>query len=390
MIRSLEKKYISNNRSGKWVQNLSGEMAYKSFYPVPLPPIPALSLDEYTLNLVIEAHRSIAYLEGLAVRIPSLALFVSMYVRKEALLSSQIEGTQATLEDILDPEAYTNANRDVVDVVNYVRATEFTVDRLKKLPLCNRLIREIHSVLMEGVRGQEKFPGEFRTSQNWIGGAGSTLKNARYIPPNPDDMQEAISDLEKYLNDENDATDPLIKAALMHYQFETIHPFLDGNGRIGRLMIMLFLMENRVLSIPSMYISYFLKRNRTEYYDRMSEVRRRGDYEQWVRFFLEAVLESANDAAQAIDELARLHDDNLEKISAIKRNDTLKKLFYYLEKNPIIEIGKTAKDLEVSYNAITGAVKKMCTEGILVEASKQGRTRLFHYEAYLTILRKDT
>lgn len=390
MIRSLEKKYISNNRSGKWVQNLSGEMAYKSFYPAPLPPIPALSLDEYTLNLVIEAHRSIAYLEGLAVRIPSLALFVSMYVRKEALLSSQIEGTQATLEDILDPEAYTNANRDVVDVVNYVRATEFAVERLKKLPLCNRLIREIHSVLMEGVRGEEKSPGEFRTSQNWIGGAGSTLKNARYIPPNPDDMQEAISDLEKYLNDENDATDPLIKAALMHYQFETIHPFLDGNGRVGRLMIMLFLMENKVLSIPSMYISYFLKRNRTEYYDRMSEVRRRGDYEQWVRFFLEAVLESANDAAQAIDELARLHDDNLEKISAIKRNDTLKKLFYYLEKNPIIEIGKTAKDLDVSYNAITGAVKKMCTEGILVEASKQGRTRLFHYEAYLTILRKDT
>lgn len=390
MIRSLEKKYISNNRSGKWVQNLSGEMAYKSFYPAPLPPIPALSLDEYTLNLVIEAHRSIAYLEGLAVRIPSLALFVSMYVRKEALLSSQIEGTQATLEDILDPEAYTNANRDVVDVVNYVRATEFAVERLKKLPLCNRLIREIHSVLMEGVRGQEKSPGEFRTSQNWIGGAGSTLKNARYIPPNPDDMQEAISDLEKYLNDENDATDPLIKAALMHYQFETIHPFLDGNGRVGRLMIMLFLMENKVMSIPSMYISYFLKRNRTEYYDRMSEVRRRGDYEQWVRFFLEAVLESANDAAQAIDELARLHDDNLKKISAIKRNDTLKKLFYYLEKNPIIEIGKTAKDLEVSYNAITGAVKKMCTEGILVEASKQGRTRLFHYEAYLTILRKDT
>lgn len=166
MIRSLEKKYISNNRSGKWVQNLSGEMAYKSFYPAPLPPIPALSLDEYTLNLVIEAHRSIAYLEGLAVRIPSLALFVSMYVRKEALLSSQIEGTQATLEDILDPEAYTNANRDVVDVVNYVRATEFAVERLKKLPLCNRLIREIHSVLMEGVRGQEKSPGEFRTSQN--------------------------------------------------------------------------------------------------------------------------------------------------------------------------------------------------------------------------------
>lgn len=390
MLKSLVTKPLSSNRSGRWVQNLSGNMAYNSFCPAPLPPVPALSLDEYTLNLVIEAHRSIAYLEGLSARIPSLPLFVSMYVRKEALLSSQIEGTQATLEDILDPDVYTNANRDVIDVVNYVKATEFAIERLKKLPLCNRLIREIHAVLMEGVRGQEKSPGEFRTSQNWIGGVGSTLRNARYVPPNPDDMKQAISDLEQYLNNVDDTTDILIKTALMHYQFETIHPFLDGNGRVGRLMITLFFMENSVLSVPSIYISYFLKRNRTEYYDRMSEVRRRGDYEQWVRFFLEAVQESARDAAEAIDELAALHDKNIERIAGIKRNSTLLQLFNYLEKNPIIEIRKTASDLGMAYNTVSNAVNRLCSEGLLVEGGKQGRTKLFYYEEYLSILRKDT
>ena len=236
-----------------------------------------------------------------------MALFVSMYVRKEALMSSQIEGTQATLEDIFDPMIEKNTNRNVADVVNYIKATEYAVKRLNTLPLCNRLIKETHAILMEDVRGQEKSPGEFRRSQNWIGGQGSTLKNARYIPPNPEDMNSAMSDLEKYMNSE-DGLDFLIRAALIHYQFETIHPFLDGNGRVGRLLITLFLMEKKVLTTPALYISYFLKKNRVEYYDRMTEVRLKGNYEQWIRFFLLAINESAQDAIAAIDEITALQD----------------------------------------------------------------------------------
>lgn len=318
-------------------------MAYQSFVPSPLPPNPPIDMTEDLISLLIKANSRLAVLESVATRIPNVELFVSMYVRKEALMSSQIEGTQATLEDVLDPLIEANANRNVADVVNYIKATEFAVRRLKELPLCNRLIKETHEVLMTGVRGQEKNPGEFRRSQNWIGGQGSTLKNARYIPPSPEDMVEAMSDLEKYINVE-DEIDTLIRAALIHYQFETIHPFLDGNGRIGRLLITLFLMEQQVLSTPALYISYFLKKNRIEYYDRMTEVRTKGNYEQWVKFFLQALIESAEDAIAAIDELVALHGANADKISRMGRSSKNAMLvFHYLETNPIIEIGKTAE-----------------------------------------------
>lgn len=284
------------NRAGTLKTNLSGEAAYKSFLPSPLPPNPPIELDAEAVSLLVSANKQLAVLESISARIPSINLFVSMYVRKEALMSSQIEGTQATLEDVLDPMIDENANRNVADVINYIKATEFAVKKLSELPLCNRLIKETHAMLMEGVRGQERSPGEFRYSQNWIGGQGSTLKNARYIPPNTEDMTHAMSDLEKYINADDDDLDILIRSALIHYQFETIHPFLDGNGRIGRLLITLFLMEKGLLATPVLYISYFLKKNRIEYYDRLTEVRNKGNYEQWVKFFLQAVLESAEDA----------------------------------------------------------------------------------------------
>ena len=378
------------NRSGKWKNNLYGEMSYKSFMPAALPPVPAVELDTEGLQLVIKANKKLAYLEGLASKIPSLPLFVSMYVRKEALLSSQIEGTQATLEDVLNPAVESNSNRNVEDVVNYIKAAEFALKRLEELPLCNRLTKETHAVLMSGVRGQEKSPGEFRISQNWIGGAGSTLKNARYIPPSPEDMVICMSDLEKYMNAEDDETDPLIKAGLMHYQFETIHPFLDGNGRVGRLLIILFLLQHKVLSTPALYISYFLKINRIEYYDRMSEVRRKGDYEQWVKFFLQAIYESAEDAILTINQLSELHDENIAKLSEISRNQNLLLLFEYLEKNPIIEIKKTSSEIGVAYNTVSKAVKTFIDSEILEENKKKGRARTFSYERYLEILRRDT
>jgi len=379
-----------SDRAGILKTNLTGEMAYPSFVPSPLPPNPPLDLDSEIVELLLKASLQIALLEGLAVRIPSVNLFISMYVRKEALMSSQIEGTQATLEDILDPQLDVNANRNVAEVINYIKATEYAIARMKELPLCNRLIKETHAVLMEGVRGQEKRPGEFRQTQNWIGGEGSALKNARYIPPAPADMLNGMSDLEKYIN-ADDTLDVLIRAGLIHYQFESLHPFLDGNGRMGRLLITLFLMQKGVLSTPALYISYFLKRNRIEYYDRLSEVRSKGNYEQWIKFFLRAVAESAEDAVAAIDKLTALHEGNMAVIDAMGRSSkTLRRLLAYLEENPIIEIQKTAESLGTTFMTISGAVKRLLDAGILVQSSGERRNRAFSYEAYLRILREGT
>ena len=380
-----------HNRAGAFVSNLTGEMAYPSFRPAPLPPNPPIALSGELVAKLVDANKKLAALDGLSARIPNMDLFVSMYVRKEALLSSQIEGTQCTLDDILNPLMEENTNRNVSDVVNYIKATEFALNRLHSLPLCNRLIKETHAVLMEGVRGQEKSPGEFRYSQNWIGGQGSTIRNARYIPPNPEDMQTAMSDLEKYMNGD-DSLDPLIQAALIHYQFETTHPFLDGNGRVGRLLITLFLMEKGILSRPALYISYFLKMNRIEYYDRMTQVRKTGDYEQWVMFFLQALSDSAGDAIQTIDALTALHNQSVAKLGTFsKRQQTnLLKLFAYIETNPIIDIQKTAAALGLSYNTVSKMVTILVDEGILRQTDKAGKAKIYSYADYLDILRKDT
>ncbi len=333
---------MKKNRAGYYRTNLTGEAAYQSFVPSSLPPEPDIEPDQDMIRLLIKANTQIATLNEIAKHIPNMNLFVSMYVRKEALMSSQIEGIQATLEDVFDPTLDTNRNHNTAEVINYIKAAEYAIRRLETLPLCNRLLRETHAILMENVRGQEKNPGEFRHSQNWIGGQDSTLKTARYIPPAPEDIDTAISKLEKYIN-EDDSTDNLIRAALIHYQFETIHPFLDGNGRIGRLLITLYLMEKKLLSTPTLYISYFLKRNRTEYYDLMTEVRNKGDYEQWIRFFLQAVYECAANAIATIDKLAALHEKNEAAILEMGRGaKNALSVFHYLEANPIIDIRKVS------------------------------------------------
>ncbi len=378
------------NRAGKYRSNLSGEAAYKSFIPSPLPPNPEIEINAEMTAALVSANKNLGILENIASRIPNISLFISMYVRKEALMSSQIEGTQATLEDILDPGAEANTNRDVADVVNYIKATKYAINRLNTLPLCNRLLKETHAVLLENVRGQERTPGEFRHSQNWIGGQGSTIKNARYIPPNPEDMNKAISDLEIYINSA-DNLDPLIRAALIHYQFETIHPFLDGNGRIGRLLVTLFLMEQKIISKPVLYISYFLKKNQVEYYDRLNEVRRKGNYEQWIIFFLMTLDESAKDAIQSIDELNALHNKNIQTIANMGRSrGNTELLFNYLEANPIIDIGKTAEALGLSFNTVSSAVKRLVKAGILIQTTNASRNRTFLYKEYLNILRRGT
>ena len=376
------------SKAGTQISNLYGDAAYKSFRPSPLPP--KLNIDDEMLSCLTGATKTLATLDALATHIPNMNLFISMYVRKEALLSSQIEGTQATLEDVLDPLIEKNANQNIADVVNYIKATEFALDRMNTLPLCNRLLKETHAVLMQGVRGQEKNPGEFRTSQNWIGAQGSSIKNARYIPPNPQDMAEAMSDLEKYMN-KDDSLDVLIKAALIHYQFETIHPFLDGNGRIGRLLITLFLIDKQALHLPALYISYYLKLNRIEYYDRMSEVRAKDNYEQWVKFFLRAIKESAEDAVETIQKLSDLHKRNIGVIEQMGRQaKTARLIFNYLEQNPIIDIGKTASELGISFNTASSYIGRLVERGILVQTNNSERSRVFAYEDYLSILRKDT
>lgn len=378
------------NRAGEWIKNLSGKAAYKSFRPAPLPLQPDLSMDSDMVNKLIEANQSLVRLDTASKYIPNVELFISMYVRKEALISSQIEGTQCTLEDVLDPDAESNKNLDVSDVINYVKACSYAIKRLETLPLCNRLLREIHKELLAGVRGEEKNPGEFRRSQNWIGASNCSLNEARYIPPNVEDMTTALNNLDKYIN-EGDDLDPLIRIALIHYQFETIHPFLDGNGRVGRLMILLYLMEQGYLSKPIIYVSYFLKKNQTEYYDRMSEVRKSGNYEQWVRFFLEAVSAAAKDSLVTIEKLSDLHESNLEKLpKTTRKTDNIRRVFDYLEKYPIIDIKRTAVALDISFNTASTAVNKLVQIEVLKETTNASRNRVFSYEAYLDILRKDT
>jgi len=378
------------NRAGEYRINLTGELQYKSFLPKQLPPSPPIELDDEATRFLTKAHRSIGVLEGISMQVPNIELFVSMYIRKEALLSSQIEGTQATLDDILDPNIDKNINLHVADVINYIKASQYASSRLKSLPVCNRLIQETHSVLMEGIRGGEKNSGEYRRSQNWIGPAGSNIADARFIPPNTEDMMEAMSDLEKFINEDHQL-DVLIKTALIHYQFETIHPFLDGNGRIGRLLINLYLMDKKILSHETLYISYFFKRNRIEYYDRLTEVRTKGNYEQWIKFFLLAIYESAQDAVSTIESLIKLNNRNFEAVRNTGRaSKTIIKLFNYLEVSPIIDISNTSKDLKLSFNATSNAVNALVDLRILKQTEDLRRNRVFAYEEYLNILRKDT
>lgn len=384
---------MKKERAGTLKKQLSGEMAYFSFYPSKLPPNPPIDVDSEIIDKLINAHRVLAILDDRATNIPNIDLFISMYVQKEALLSSQIEGTQATLEDIFNPNIDENINAEVDDVVNYIKAAKYAIKRLETLPLCNKLLLETHRILLSGVRGKEKNPGEFRQSQNWIGGAGSTIKTARYIPPDVLSMKESLSDLEKYMNAEAELDD-LIRIALIHYQFESIHPFLDGNGRIGRLLIVLYLLEKKVIKTPSLYISFYLKEHRIEYYDRMSAIRETGDYEQWIKFFLEGIYASGKSAIETANELIALRDKNIRKLRNEKYTkrtlETMMKVFHYLEAHPIIDIGKTAEDLSIAYNTVSSAVNRFEKLGILHLVKKQGRNKVYSYKEYIDILKDGT
>ena len=329
----------TDNGQGFLRKNLSGEAEYQSFVPAPLDNVTPIDLSEETVRLLGACSRKLGELEGMLRFVPNAQMYLAMYVRKEALLSAQIEGTQCTFDDILNPENTELVQRDVADVVNYIKATEYAVERMNELPLCMRLLREVHTILLSGVRGSEKKPGELRSTQNWIGPGGSTLKNAAYIPPNIEDMNDSLRDLEKFINKAGDV-DPIIKASLVHYQFETIHPFLDGNGRLGRLLITLSLMNDHALSAAVFYPSYQLKLRRSEYYEHLMAVRENGEYAKWVGFFCDCLLTSAENAVGSLERLVNLHNANTALINeSLGRSATNgQRLLELLEGNPIVDV----------------------------------------------------
>jgi Fic family protein len=377
------------NRSGKLITQPGG---YKAFVPEKLPPGPPLRIEGALQNLLLQADMALARLDGMGYFLPNADLFIAMYVRKEALLSSQIEGTQASLEDIFEYESGDKPENinDVAEVINYIRALNYGMDRLKTLPMSLRLIKEIHGVLMQGTRGGNKTPGEFRKMQNWIGPPGSTLKDARYIPPPPHEVVKTMGDLEQYIH-KGRKLPVLIDCGLVHYQFESIHPFLDGNGRVGRLLITFYLYFREVLHRPLLYLSYYFKKNRQEYYDRLNMVRDKGDYEQWIAFFLKGVVETADSAvetARKILELQTKHRELLwkKKLSSPLAVGILERLF----QKPYVSVNDVAKEFSISFQAASTLVSQLEGAGILHEITGKKRDKRFIYAAYISILSEGT
>jgi len=377
-------------RSGSFIMQLKG---YKAFLPTTLPPDPPITSDEELTFLLDQATLTVGKLSGLSSIIPDPELFVYLYVRKEALLSSQIEGTQCSLEDILNPDAEpiskSTTPQDIEEVSNYVKAMNKGLARLSTLPVSTRLIKEIHTTLMTGVRGSNKTPGEFRRSQNWIGRPGSTLTNAEFIPPPPDEVDQLMSDLEKYIH-ATDRTPPLIKVALIHAQFETIHPFLDGNGRLGRLLITYLLCMWKVLDKPLLYLSYFFKANRTEYYAKLMDVRIRGDWEAWIKFFLRGVHESAEIAATAATEIHRLHAKDRKTLQESSPTATCLHVYDHFCREPILTNAILMTRLKSTKPTVQKALKALLDLGLVTEISGKKRGRRYSYKEYLEILTRDT
>lgn len=377
------------NRSGRYINQPAG---YKAFIPAPLPPDPPIIIKGDLQNLLSKADMSIARLDGMGHVLPNANLFIAMYVKKEALLSSQIEGTQASLEDLFEFESgekLENIN-DVAEVVNYVKALNYGMERLQEFPMSLRLLKDIHAVLMEGVRGGEKTPGEFKKTQNWIGPAGCTLRDATFVPPPPHEAEKGMGELELYLHKPQQLP-ILVDCALIHYLFETIHPFLDGNGRLGRLLITFYLHWKGVMDKPLLYLSYFFKKNRQEYYDRLNMVRESGDFEQWIAFFLKGVVvtaDSAVDTARKILELQTTHRNLLwqKKISSPLAVGILEKLYY----TPYVSVNDIAKGFSISYQAASTLVSQLESAGILKEITGRKRDKRYVYAEYLNILSEGT
>lgn len=377
---------LESTRAGSLIHVPTG---YDSFLPKSLPPEPEVAIDSEMQLLLSEADRKLGRLDGITEILPNPELFVSMYVRKEAVLSSQIEGTQASMVDVLDTEDK-EGKSDIRDVVNYVDAMDYGLERLKELPLSLRLLREIHSKLLRNVRGSDKNPGEFRTTQNWIGTPGCTLAEASFVPPPPDDMLQAMNDLESYFYDSR-IIPPLIKIALIHAQFETIHPFLDGNGRMGRLLITFWLCEQKVLQQPLLYLSYYFKKNRLEYYDRLMAVRLKGDWEGWIKFFLKGVIETSDEATESAKQILNLQKQYSDLIQEKGYNINHQRVLEYLFEQPFPDKTAASKALNISFPTVSTIIENFCDDGILIDLTpEKSRYKKYRFEEYVNILNKGT
>jgi Fic family protein len=358
---------------------------YKAFIPQNLPPQPVVVIGDNLKRLLVSTEQKLSELNGIGFSLPNPNLFIMMAIRKEALLSSQIEGTQATMTDILTYETWAEVDNldDVQEVVNYIKALHHGIARLDKLSLCMRIIKECHEILLNSVRGYEKTPGEFRISQNWI---GQSLKNAIFVPPPHTQVPEKIGNLEKFINQE-DLLPLLIKCALIHYQFETIHPFLDGNGRIGRLLIDLFINWKGLLHKPLIYTSLFFKQNRQEYFDRLMMIRTSGDFEQWIEFFLKGMLWSVEHAIEKIKQILLLQERLRQKILKEKKASLRSiQLLDILFTSPLTTINDIADKLDISFQAASEQAKLFLRLGILEELTGQKRSRRFAFAPYLKIV----
>jgi Fic family protein len=373
----------NNDRAGRFITQPSG---YKAFVPAPLPPDPPVAIEAEILSLLSRADIALGRLDGVVKVIPDPGFFIGMYVRREAVLSSQIEGTQSTLEDLLEVELEPESRdryADVGDIVNYVAAMNFGLQRLNELPLSLRLIREIHAELLRDGRGAQATPGDFRTTQNWIGPAGATLQHATFVPPPVPEMKDALSDLENYLHSGEDRP-VLIEAGLAHAQFESIHPFLDGNGRVGRLLITLLLVHGGALRAPLLYLSYFFKLHRAEYYDRLMAIRRSGDWEGWLSFFLRGVAETADEAADTAERIFELREQHRALVMDNLGANGLK-LLSTLFARPLVNVKYVAASLDVTFPTANRLVARLEELGWLREVTGQRRSRLFRYEPYLRL-----
>lgn len=368
--------------------------AVKTFVPNPLPPDPAIDLAEQDHDLVEKANCALGRLDGVMTLLPDISLFLYFYVRKEAVPSSQIEGTQSSFSDLLLHEEELAPGvplDDVQEVSNYVAAMNHSLKRLREddFPLSLRLIREMHEVLLSKGRGSDKMPGEFRRSQNWLG--GTRPRNARFVPPPPDHVTDCMANLEKFLHDQPRRTPVLIKAALAHVQFETIHPFLDGNGRLGRLFITLILCAEGALAQPLLYISLFFKQHRQEYYDRLDAVRLKGDWLGWLRFFLEGVEQTAQQAADTAGNILKLFDEDRAKVEDLGRKaGSAHRLLELLRRHPITTIPNATGQLNLSAPTVRKAMEALADLGIVREITGKQRDRIYIYGQYVSILDEGT
>lgn len=379
---------LESERAGKLKYISTG---YHCFLPNNLENI-EINIDDELNILLNKAYLLLGRLDGIAITVPNIDLFVSMYVQKEAVISSQIEGTQASLVDVLQKDRNNEKRKETEEIVNYIKATKFAFEKLKDLPLCMRLIKEIHSVLLQKVRGDEKTMGEFRHSQNWIGYVGCTLNTASYVPPAPEYLLDYLSDLEKYMNEKSSLSN-LIKIALIHYQFETIHPFLDGNGRVGRLLIILYLKEVGLIEYPVLYLSYFFKKYRQDYYELLTQVRTQGKFEEWIKFFIRGICEISKNSIESIQKIVELKREDTQKIRNLKKGNILNilEVYEYFLKYPFATSDEIKEKLNISMPTIYKILDILIELNIisLVEAEKK-RYKQYMYKEYVNILSEGT